>query len=267
MRNTIFEEVSASRKNVQGVCVISVSLDRKQSLMHYSETKDRLVAKVTMGLPNMVSAARGILEKGFSVPGVRDGAFTTYPTFESNIVYALRFMVDCGVVGGNWIEFPVNSYTVRTKKTSHCQIEVDISYDKLISHPAEGEYSKLAPFRILSVDIECAGRKGHFPDAKFDPVIQIATLVTEQGSDKPIIRAVWTLDTCAPIVGADVLSFKAERGQRLGEALIEELVKIAKSKGWPKIRWITADDNYRARTLYDRVAQKTMWNTYEIVVE
>ena len=58
-----------------------------------------------------------------------------------------------------------------------------------------------------------------------------------------------------------------ERGQRLGEALIEELVKIAKSKGWPKIRWITADDNYRARTLYDRVAQKTMWNTYEIVVE
>ena len=58
-----------------------------------------------------------------------------------------------------------------------------------------------------------------------------------------------------------------ERGQRLGEALIEELVKIAKSKGWPKIRWITSDDNYRARTLYDRVAQKTMWNTYEIVVE
>ena len=210
-RRRLNEEVSASRKNVQGVCVISVSLDRKQSLMHYSETKDRLVAKVTMGLPNMVSAARGILEKGFSVPGVRDGAFTTYPTFESNIVYALRFMVDCGVVGGNWIEFPVNSYTVRTKKTSHCQIEVDISYDKLISHPAEGEYSKLAPFRILSVDIECAGRKGHFPDAKFDPVIQIATLVTEQGSDKPIIRAVWTLDTCAPIVGADVLSFKDER--------------------------------------------------------
>ena len=65
----------------------------------------------------------------------------------------------------------------------------------------------------------------------------------------------------------DLFVDPAERGQRLGEALIEELVKIAKSKGWPKIRWITADDNYRARTLYDRVAQKTMWNTYEIVVE
>ena len=160
------EEVSAARKNAPGVHVVDVGLERKQSLMHYSDVKDRLFAKITMGLPNMVSAARGILEKGFSVPGVRDGAFTTYPTFESNIVYALRFMVDCAVVGGNWIEFPVNSYTVRAKKASHCQIEVDIMYDKLISHPAEGEYSKLAPFRILSVDIECAGRKGHFPDAQ-----------------------------------------------------------------------------------------------------
>ena len=148
---------------MQGVCVISVSLDRKQSLMHYSETKDRLVAKVTMGLPNMVSAARGILEKGFSVPGVRDGAFTTYPTFESNIVYALRFMVDCAPAGRELDRSSPPTHTVRTKKTSHCQIEVDISYDKLISHPAEGEYSKLAPFRILSVDIECAGREGHFP--------------------------------------------------------------------------------------------------------
>lgn len=43
-----------------------------------------------------------------------------------------------------------------------------------------GEYSRLAPFRVLSVDIECAGRKGHFPEAKIDPVIQIASMVTVQ---------------------------------------------------------------------------------------
>jgi hypothetical protein len=49
--------------------------------------------------------------------------------------------------------------------------------------------------------------------------------------------------------------------------LIGEIVEIAKKRGWPKIRWITADDNYRARTLYDRVAMKTQWNTYEIIVE
>lgn len=43
---------------------------------------------------------------------------------------------------------------------SRCQLEVDISYDKLIAHQPEGEWAKVAPFRILSFDIECAGRKG-----------------------------------------------------------------------------------------------------------
>lgn len=39
----------------------------------------------------------------------------------------------------------------------------------------------MAPLRILSFDIECSGRKGIFPDAKIDPVIQIANMVSVQG--------------------------------------------------------------------------------------
>lgn len=84
-------------------------------------------------------------------------------------------------------------------------------YSDLISHAPEGEYSKMAPFRVLSFDIECAGRKGHFPEAKHDPVIQIANLVTLQGEDQPFIRNVMTLNSCAPIVGVDVMSFETER--------------------------------------------------------
>jgi len=33
----------------------------------------------------------------------------------------------------------------------------------------------------LSYDIECAGRKGIFPEAEHDPVIQIAAMVQRQG--------------------------------------------------------------------------------------
>ena len=47
-----------------------------------------------------------------------------------------------------------------SKQKSLCQYEVDIGWDKFIAHPAEGEWSKVAPIRILSFDIECAGRKG-----------------------------------------------------------------------------------------------------------
>lgn len=56
-----------------------------------------------------------------------------------------------------------------------------IRHDAFVSHPPEGEWSKIAPLRILSFDIECAGRKGIFPEAAHDPVIQIANMVTRQG--------------------------------------------------------------------------------------
>lgn len=32
-------------------------------------------------------------------------------------------------------------------------------WDQLVSHKPDGEWARMAPFRILSVDIECQGRK------------------------------------------------------------------------------------------------------------
>ena len=45
---------------------------------------------------------------------------------------------------------------------------------------------------------------------KKDPVIQIANMVIKQGEPEPFIRNVFTLNTCAPIVGSDVISFDKE---------------------------------------------------------
>ena len=67
---------------------------------------------------------------------------------------------------------------------SNCQIEAYVHYRDLVSHPADGEWAKMAPLRILSFDIECAGRKGVFPEANQDPVIQIANVVTRYGEEK-----------------------------------------------------------------------------------
>ena len=114
------------------------------------------------------------------------------------------------IVGGNWIELPAGSYrrAEPDAQLSHAQIEVHTHYTTLVSHEPEGaqsdtvdstamlvaasqrrcaaphrtagNWSKLAPFRILSFDIECAGRKGHFPEPEHDPVIQIANMITVQ---------------------------------------------------------------------------------------
>ena len=103
-------------------------------------------------------------------------------TFESNLEYTLRFMIDSDVVGMNWIEVPAGKYKLWSKPSSHCQIELDVEWNAFVSHAPEGEWSKIAPLRILSFDIECAGRKGIFPEAQIDPVIQIANMVTRQGT-------------------------------------------------------------------------------------
>ena len=96
---------------------------------------------------------------------------------------------------------------------STCQIEVDVRSDSIIVHqPDDAEWCKMAPLRILSFDIECAGKKGQFPKPDLDPVITIASHVTVYGQsvDAPLFKTVFTLNTCAPIVGAQVLSFADE---------------------------------------------------------
>jgi len=76
----------------------------------------------------------------------------------------------------------------------------------------------------------------------------------------------------SPLRGADIgflddlFVDPAHRGNGLAEALFDRLRAIAAEKQWPVIRWLTADDNYRARGLYDQVAKKTLWNTYEMTV-
>ena len=63
----------------------------------------------------------------------------------------------------------------------------------------------------------------------------------------------------------DLFVDPSARGAQVGEQLLEALKQIAVSNGWPVIRWITRDNNYRARALYDRVAVKSDWNTYEML--
>jgi GNAT superfamily N-acetyltransferase len=54
------------------------------------------------------------------------------------------------------------------------------------------------------------------------------------------------------------------RGKRVADALIEAIAEEGRRRGWSVIRWITAEDNHRARAVYDRVAKLTPWRTYDI---
>ena len=54
------------------------------------------------------------------------------------------------------------------------------------------------------------------------------------------------------------------RGRKIGEDIINKLNEISKERGWGLIRWITRNDNYNAKSLYDRIAKKSTWDVYEL---
>ena len=62
----------------------------------------------------------------------------------------------------------------------------------------------------------------------------------------------------------DLFVDPAFRGGRIADRLIGAVADLARQRGWTVIRWITGDDNYRARGVYDRLAKRTMWITYQI---
>jgi len=65
----------------------------------------------------------------------------------------------------------------------------------------------------------------------------------------------WTLD--------DLYVSPDARGSGAATALIDAVVAAATAGGGGTLRWITAADNARAQRVYDRVATRAGWVTYE----
>lgn len=187
--------------------VLAVEVHEKSTLFQWQGGTHSLFFRVEVGIPNLVAMARTICEGGFELTENR-GSFPGCTTYETNIPFALRFMVDRKIPGGGWVEVS-DQYEIRpdNRKRSHCQIEVDTHYNQIMVQ----DWMKIAPLRVLSFDIECYNQEGKgFPVAQKNPVIQIAVVVKEHGRDEHVMKGVWVLDSCADIAGANVFSFEKE---------------------------------------------------------
>ena len=102
-----------------------------------------------------------------------------------------------------------------------------------------------------------------------DPGHEVAALVSE-GDDGQIVGFAHYRPFARPLsatVGCwldDLFVDPVRRGGGVVDALLAELNLIAVDRGWSVVRWITATDNYRARSKYDRVATATRWITYDM---
>uniref|UniRef100_A0A672L442 DNA polymerase n=1 Tax=Sinocyclocheilus grahami TaxID=75366 RepID=A0A672L442_SINGR len=131
-------------------------------MYHYHGNKPHDFLLITMAMPRLIAPAKRLLEQGFKFASF---ATQSYQAYEANIDFEIRFMVDSDVVGCCWIELPKGKYRLREERSegqtgSKYPGKVDVAWNDLVSHPAEGEWQRIAPLRVLSFDIECAGRKG-----------------------------------------------------------------------------------------------------------
>ena len=188
--------------------VKKIEIVQKQNIYGF-ENGMQSYLRIEISSPRHVKQIKKILEEGIQFPGADHQIIQT---FESNLDFKIRFMADMNIVGCNWIEIAEGNYRVRNKSNymSRSQLEIDVRHTNVMSHPADGEYIRIAPLRILSFDIECAGRKGIFPEPEHDKIIQIANMVIRNGDQEPFFRNIFTLDTCSSIQGTIVKSFKTE---------------------------------------------------------
>jgi len=65
----------------------------------------------------------------------------------------------------------------------------------------------------------------------------------------------------------DLFVAPGARGEGIGRRLVRAVADSALQRGWPLVRWVTADTNAQARALYDQLARLTHWVTYELDIE
>ncbi|ODV58381.1 DNA-directed DNA polymerase delta POL3 [Ascoidea rubescens DSM 1968] len=204
--------------------VQKIEIHLKESVWSYNDNQKTQFLKIVVSHAKTVAKLRGAFERGqIQFQNYFPGTTMTY----DNISYTLRMMVDSKITGMSWLTLPKETYiliTNQSQKVTTCQIECHIHYKNLIAHPSEGEWAKIPPLRILSFDIECSNRKGIFSTAEYDSVIQIANVVSRFGENVPFVNTVFTLNTCSPIVGCDVISNKTE--QQMLRAWRDFVVKV-----------------------------------------
>jgi len=90
------------------------------------------------------------------------------------------------------------------------------------------------------------------------------------GDDGALVGLVHYRPFPKPLLGQDagflddLFVDPGRRGSGVGRALINAVAAVARERGWPLVRWITAADNTSARRLYDDVAKATPWVTYDL---
>lgn len=128
--------------------------------------------------------------------------------YESNLPPMLKFMHDKDIKSCGWIKVK-KDYLVKDNN-SNCDIGRITDWENIKTY----ESDEMAPFRILSFDIECERRKGdgRLPDVEDpdDRIIQIGMVYNHIGKSNCYKKSIITIGDTDPIEGVEVINCKDE---------------------------------------------------------
>ena len=208
------------KKKKRPPAIHRVSVVEAKSIYGYSAEPPGLFFKIEVATPYLVDSVRDLfagypLASGGRARGVHfvltEGASLALAegeaeTYNSSVDATAQFMVDLDLVGCQWLRAP--AATGWSERRSVCAHEWHIDAAAIERLP---DVTEVAPLRVLSFDLEAAGRRGVFPQPAHDPVIQIAVAFEVVGGSPAAIPPVLlSFRECAAIEGAEVLSFEDE---------------------------------------------------------
>lgn len=128
--------------------------------------------------------------------------------YEGNLDPVLRFMHRTGINSTGWLRVSNGSPNVST--SSSC--DVDLTADWKDLSPIDCDL--MAPFKIMSLDIECYSENGQFPDSKKESDVCFQIAVTTKSKGEYIDKRVFGVQT----------EFQTEK--EMLEAFVKHLKKI-----------------------------------------
>lgn len=143
---------------------------------------DVRMVRVTLRAPSHVAAARNALEQAN-----RAVVSKRYITYEANVPFELRYMIDHNMYGCQWLRVPrgVCNDVPAAECKSRAQYEWRVRPDVLPADKWEPQSTEkradIGPKRILFYDIEVFRKDRGFPTAARDPVIMIACALQVAG--------------------------------------------------------------------------------------
>ncbi len=161
-----------------GQFVVSMERTFGRSLCGYVPATEpmQVLYKITMAHPAHVAAARNSLEYAN-----RAVASEPIATFEGNVPYELRWLIDKRINGCQWVRLRAGTYTRTDPHASHSTAQYELRCAS--AEPVDmAEKGTIAPVRVLSCDIEVEKRGRGFPTAETDPAIMISNALHVVGT-------------------------------------------------------------------------------------